>query len=168
MWGKVHRRKIKWKRGKEEGELADRLTQGGERGRESWLLGRTKAPRSGRKCGRVCNVASHVLQEETGWEVSDPWPCWYGYKGRRRKVAVALLQLCVCCGAAWIHMYDEQLRTGPMSGLWLCTTAVAGVSYWRWGILSLKLSTDLQPFQNKKVRKVLDYFFCFVYYHNCP
>lgn len=52
-------------------------------------------------------------------------------------------------------MYDEQLRTGPVSGLCLCTTAVGGVSHWRWGVLSLKLSTDLQPFQNKKVRKVL-------------
>lgn len=52
-------------------------------------------------------------------------------------------------------MYDEQRRAGPVSRLRLCTTAVGGGSRWRWGVLSLKLSTDLQPFQNKKVRKVL-------------
>lgn len=67
------------------------MTQGSERGRESWLLGGTKASGSGRKWGRVCNAASNVLWEETGWEVSDPglagvtvraeggrwlWPCY--------------------------------------------------------------------------------------------
>lgn len=73
--------------------MTDKLTQGSERERESWLLGRTKASGSGREWVHVGSGASHMLWEETGWEVSDPRPCFYGQKEEGNHPATALCLL---------------------------------------------------------------------------